>query len=91
MKVKLLKKLRRRGQNQVNIYSVTKTDGTTTGMGYGYSDDKYSELFCFGDTEQDVKKRAERIYIEDYIKTERAKVFPLTACYTTHKTNRTYK
>jgi len=73
MKVTLLRKLRRRGQSQVNIYSATTTDGITTGMRYGYSDDKYSSLFCFGDTEQDVKKRAERIYIKDYLETERAK------------------
>ena len=45
MKVRLLKKLRRRGQNQVRIYSVTKSNGTVTGMRYGYNDDKYSNLF----------------------------------------------
>jgi len=72
MKVRLLKKLRRRGQNQVHIHSVTTTNGTVTGMSIGYDDDKYSGLFCFGDTEEEVKKKAERIYIEDYLKTERA-------------------
>ena len=72
MKVRLLKKLRRRGQDQVHVHSVTKTNGTITGMSYGYSDDKYSGLFCFGKTEEEVKKQAERIYIEDYIKEKRA-------------------
>ena len=72
MKVRLLKKLRRRGQDQVHIHSVTKTNGTITGISYGYDDDKYSGLFCFGYTEQDVKNLAERIYIDDYIKTKRA-------------------
>jgi hypothetical protein len=73
MKVKLLKKLRRRGQDQVNVYSITTTGGTTTGMSYGHPGGKYRNLFCFGDTEQDVKKKAERIYIEDYLQAEKAK------------------
>jgi len=72
MKSRLLKKLRRRGRNQVHIHSVTKTDGTVTGMRIGYDDDKYSGLFCFGNTEEEVKMKAERIYIEDYIKTKKA-------------------
>ena len=67
MKAKLLKKLRRRGRNQIHIYSVTTTDGTTTGMSIGYSEDKYSGLFEFGDTEKEVYEKAERIYIEDYL------------------------
>ncbi len=74
MKVRLLKKLRRRGQDQINIYSVTKTDGIVTGMSVGYDDDKYSKLFCFGDTKEEVKKKAERIYIEDYIKGKMDKI-----------------
>ena len=72
MKVRLLKKLRRIGQDKVHIHSVTKTNGTVTGMSYGYSDDKYRGLFCFGVTEEHVKKQAERIYIKDYIKEKRA-------------------
>ena len=68
MKVKLLKKLRRRGRNQVHIHSVTKTDGIVTGMSVGYDEDKYGGLFEFGDTKEDVKKKAERIYIEDQLK-----------------------
>lgn len=73
MKVKLLKKLRRRGRNVISIYSVTTTNGTPTGMKYTFSGDSYSRLFEWGDTEEDVYKKAERIYIENYIKTQRAK------------------
>lgn len=73
MKVKLLKKLRRRGQDQVDIHSVTTSGGIVTGMSYAHPGGKYRDLFCFGDTEQDVKKKAERMYIEDYLQAERAK------------------
>lgn len=72
MKTKLLKKLRRIGQDQVHIHSVTKTNGTVTGMKIGYNEDKYGGLFCYGDSEFDVKKKAERIYIQDYILSKRA-------------------
>lgn len=67
MKVKLLKKLRRRGRQQITVYSITKEGGTVTGMGIGYNEQEYSGLFEFGDTEEDVLKKAERIYIEDYL------------------------
>jgi hypothetical protein len=73
MKVRLLKKLRRRGQNQVHIHSVTTEGDTVIGMSIGYDEDKYSGLFCFGNTEEEVKKKAERIYIEDYLQKERAR------------------
>jgi len=68
MKTRLLKKLRRKGQNQVHIHSVTTTNGTVTGMSIGYDEDKYGGLFCFGNTEEEVKKKAEHIYIENYLK-----------------------
>lgn len=68
MKVKLLKRLRRRGNDQVHIHSVTKEGDTVVGMSIGYDDDKYSGLFCFGDTEEEVMSKAQRMYIEDYIK-----------------------
>jgi hypothetical protein len=78
MKVKLLKKLRRRGRNQINIRSVTtETRGLTdkprvTGMSIGYNDDNYSGLWSSGLTEEDVLKKAERIYIEHYLKSKRS-------------------
>jgi len=67
MKVKLLKKLRRRGRNKIEIYSVTKERGTVIGMGIAFSDDKYSGLFSFGDTEEQVLKKVEQIHINDYL------------------------
>ena len=67
MKVKLLKKLRRRGRQQITVYSITTEGGTVTGMSIGYNEQEYSGLFEFGDTEEDVLKKAERIYIEDYL------------------------
>jgi len=71
MKAKLLKKLRRRGRSEINIRSVTTTNGTVTGMSIGYSDDAYSGLFGFGDTKEDVLKQAEHIYITNYLKTHK--------------------
>ena len=73
MKVKLLKKLRRRGKDQVHIHSVTKQNGIVIGMKIGYSDDIYSDLFGFGDTKEEVLKKAETIYIEKYISDTRGK------------------
>ena len=71
MRCKLLKKLRRKGRSKVTIHSVTRTKGCITGIGIGYYEDEYSSLFDFGDTEEDVKKKAERIYIEAYLKNNR--------------------
>ena len=71
MKTKLLRRLRAEGQNQISVHSVTKSGGTVIGMSYGYNEDKYAGLFFFGNTEKMVKKKAERIYIEDYLKAKR--------------------
>ena len=71
MKIKLLKKLRRRGRNQIHILSVTKSAGTVIGMKIEYSEDIYSNLFYFSATEEQVLKKAETIYIEKYIKVKR--------------------
>lgn len=71
MKIKLLKKLRRRGRNQISIRSVTTEGNTVIGMSIGYSDKKYSGLFGFGDTEEEVLKKAETLYLTDYIKRNR--------------------
>jgi hypothetical protein len=68
MKAKLLKKLRRRGRSQITIHSVTTSCGTPIGISYGYNDDMYSGLFDFGDTEEIVLKKAEKIYIKDWLK-----------------------
>lgn len=77
MKTKLLKKLRAQGRCQITIYSVTTT--TTwrgefiTGMSYGYSDDAYRGLFSLGDTEEDVRDKAMRIYMRQNIEYFREK------------------
>ena len=72
MKTKLLKKLRRKGRSQINIYSVTTEGGSVVGIKYGYDDDAYSGIFDFGLTEEEVLRKAERIYIEKYISEKRA-------------------
>jgi hypothetical protein len=68
MKVELLKRLRRIGRNKVTVYSVTKTNGITTGMIIGFNESCYRGLFELGDTEKDIKEKAAGIYIENYIK-----------------------
>lgn len=67
MKVKLLKKLRERGRNMVDIHSLTTSDGITIGMSYGYDYDEYRGLFQMGDTEKSVKEKAARVYIKTNI------------------------
>lgn len=68
MKAKLLKKLREIGRDQITVHSVTRT--TTwrgeyvSGMSYGYNDDAYKGLFDFGDSEEDVRNKAMKIYFE---------------------------
>lgn len=66
MKTKLLKKLRYIGRNRVSIYSVTRT--TTwrgefvSGMSIGYSFPQYAHIWDFGMTEEDVRKKAMKIF-----------------------------
>lgn len=67
MKTKLLRKLKQEGRSQINIISVTKTDGIVTGMKIGYDEDEYKGIFNFGNTEEDVYRKAERIYINKYL------------------------
>lgn len=71
MKTKLLKRLRKQGRNMVNIYSVTTCRGLVTGMKYGYSSPEYSDLFFLGDTVDEVRDKAMRIYITNYIERKR--------------------
>jgi len=67
MKTKLLRKLRNRGRNKITINSITTVGNTTTGMKYSYNENEYSGLFDYGDTEQDVKEKACRRYLETNI------------------------
>lgn len=73
MKTKLLRKLRKEGRNMINVYSITTTRGVVTGMSYGYSSPDYREVFSFGDTEEDVREKAMRIYMEKEVKRRRKK------------------
>ena len=73
MKVKLLKILRKIGRNKIIIYSFTTTNGTVTGMKIGYDEDEYRGLFSLGDTEQDIKEKACKIYLETNIESIRKK------------------
>ncbi len=67
MNIRLLKKLREQGRNKISIYSVIKTDDIVTGMSLGYNESEYCGLFEFGDTKEQVLKKAEHIYIENYL------------------------
>lgn len=67
MKVKLLKKLRKKGRNQIEILSYTTENGIMSGMSIAYSDKAYSDIFNFGMSREDVLKEAERIYIQKYL------------------------
>ncbi len=75
--VRLIQRLRRKGRNKIDIVSVTTTDGTVTGMSIAYSpgDEKYGSLFSFGDTKEEVYKKAEDLYIKEYY--AKLKVYPL--------------
>ena len=73
MKVKLLKILRKIGRNKIKIYSFTTTNGIVTGMEIGYDEDEYRGLFSLCDTEQEVKEKACKIYLENNINLIRKK------------------
>ena len=71
MKVKLLKRLRSEARSRVTIYSVTTEENWRgkfiTGMSIGYSNPQYAHLFSFNMTEEDVKKKAQKIFFETEI------------------------
>lgn len=73
MKNKLLKKLRARGRNMITVYKITMRGPLVVGMSYSYNDPKYTGLFDLGDTEEDVRNKAARIYMEQEIKRLRQK------------------
>lgn len=68
MKAKLLKKLREIGRSQITIQSVTTTTTWSkefvTGMSYSYNNDDYRGLFYFGDTADEVRDKAMKIYFQ---------------------------
>ena len=64
MRIRLLKRLRREGRNQITIYSVKRdADGTVIGMSYGHSSDEYARLWFFAMTPDELLDRAMRIYM----------------------------
>lgn len=73
MKVKLLKRLRRIGRGMVSIISITRTGNTITGMSYSYSGKEYSDLFELGNTEEEVREKASKIYLQTNIELIRRK------------------
>lgn len=87
MKVKLLKKLRREANSQVTVYSITKTNGEITGMRYGMSDNIYSGLFSWGDTEETFIKKVSKIFFEKNIIYIREKYKKYSRKYHTIKNN----
>lgn len=68
MKTKFLSKLRDRGRRSIRIYSVTEQGGRIVGMSYSYDNDAYANLFSLGDTEEDVREKAARVYVKLYMK-----------------------
>ena len=87
MKEKLLKKLREEGRNKVHIMSTTKEkrafseEWVNVGMSYSCNEDEYSGLFFIGDTEEDVKDRAMRIFFEKNMDSIREKYKKYTRKY----------
>ena len=76
MKVKLLKKLRKEGRDEIVIYSTIESSNHIVGMSMGYnnhSDNRYDNLFKFGDTPQIVKEKAMNIYMSKNINLFRKK------------------
>lgn len=73
MKTRLLKKLRAEGRNMVDIYSVTTCRGVVTGMSYSIKSPEFKGIFSLGDTEDDVRDKAMRIYIAREIERRRAR------------------
>ena len=73
MKVKLLKRLRRLMDSELTVRSITKTNGTVTGMSYAFSKEFYRGIWDYGDTEEDVKKKVRQIYWDNNAQSFREK------------------
>lgn len=65
MKTELLRKIRRRANNEVYISSITRSGSIVTGMTYRYNEDCYNEVFSYGDSENDVMRKVQHIYFEN--------------------------
>lgn len=87
MKVKLLKKLRAEGWNMISINSYTESYGSTTQMSYGCPGKDYYGLFSYGDTPEDVHKKASKIYMKKNMDFFRKKYRKYTRKYKDGKRN----
>ena len=91
MKVKLLKKLREEGRNKVHILSTTaekrsfSDEWINVGMRYSFDEPEYSDLFFIGDTEEDVKDRAMRIFFKTNMASIRGAYKKYTRKYKSNK------
>ena len=66
MKTKLLRKIRKIGSSQIEVYSISYEDGVSVGMSVGMNNPIYSDLFRIGDTEEDIKKKSIKIYWREH-------------------------
>lgn len=73
MKTKLLKRLRKQGRDMITIYSMTTMRCGVVAMSCGYKSDGCRLLFSFGDSEEDVRNKAARIYMEKEVARRRNK------------------
>lgn len=83
MKTKLLRKIRRRANNEIHITSITNRGGITIGMSYTHDEDYYSGLFDLGDSKDDVMRKVQHIYFEKH----KSKYYKK---YKNENSNRTY-
>ena len=54
-------------------------------MSYSYNEPEYGDLFCIGDTEEDVKDRAMRIFFKTNMDSIRKKYKKYTKRYKSNK------
>ena len=62
MKTRLLRRFIRKASHEISITSITSRGCINTGMSYNYSDNRYSGIFSFGDSEDDVMRKVRQRY-----------------------------
>ena len=85
MKAKLLKKLREEGRSQVDVYSITRTNGYITGMGYSHPGEGYRDLWNLGNSEEVVKNKACDVWLSLNVEKIRKRYYKFTRRYKIHK------
>lgn len=81
MKVRLLKKLRNEGRDQVHVHSTTSENGIITGMSYSHPGEGYRDLFCMGTTEDELKDKACIVWLSKNIQQIRERYKKYTRKY----------